>query len=713
MGIIERIFRARIERAVEAAVSKSAGFMTDETASYHDRQPDAVRIADYPTFIRCFRSMPWIYAAGTALAVAATKPDLKCFMETRGSKGTEQQEIEGKDINALLERPNTDLSYRELIQVTVINLKLLGNAYWNLVGTKEGQPISPTNPPVEIWWVKPEQLQPTPDETGAIVAYEFTSPAGKKRKIDAADIIHFRLPNPGSYFTGIGMMEPLTNTAILEANAVSFMRNFMANDATPPFAFSHPGSPTPEQRREFFRAWDERHQGPNKNNRPGMLWGGMGIEKIGDQTIKDIQYPELRKMNREEFLAGAGVPPSIVGLLEYANYSNMEVQEKKFWEDEVMPILGIVADKCTLRLAPLFDERFWFEYDFSKIKVLQEDDERRSRIANNYIGCGMRTPNQLIKQFFNEEGYPGGDQYYMNMSLLPVGEDSSARARALTRIRAAERKADEGAARGSFWTTDERKTALWKAFERRVASMERAMIPEVEKYLSGQADRVYAAALEAGSPESITARDLFDVDEETKAYAGRFEARYRQAFERAGNAGYQATKGMIWIPPEERKLKDADEFKVTAEHLAKLRAQIEKAAKFFNETTWDVVKAELERLAAESPTVQEIANALKDKLEDRAHWEARRISRTEMCRTENWGGTEGYRQNEFVNNKGWLCSRVEDSRDAHVEADGQEVGIDEDFFVGGEALAYPGDPKGAAGNVVNCLCTTYPIVSDV
>jgi len=511
------------------------------------------------------------------------------------------------------------------------------------------------------------------------------------------------------------MMEPLANTAVLEANAVTFMRNFMANDATPPFAFKAPGDINPQQRKDFLKAWDERHQGPKKGNRPGLLWGGIDIAKIGDQTIKDIQYPELRKMNREEFLAGAGVPPSIVGLLEYANYSNMEVQQKKFWEDEEIPILGIVADKLTLRLAPLFDERYWFEYDFSMIKVLQEDDERRSRIANNFISCGMRTPNQLIKQYFNEEGYPGGDQYYMSMTLLPVGEDSTAKTRAAARLRAAERKAGDDKPKGSFWTTDERKAALWQAFEKRIVSMERALVPEVEKYLKRQAGDVFEAALAAGSVEAIKAADLLDVEAESKAYVSKFEARYRQAFERAGNAGYQATKGMVWIPPEERKLKDADEFKVSPEHLAKLRAQIEKAAQYFNETTWKVVQAELVKIGAEnvSPTVQEVANALKDKLQDRAPWEARRISRTEMCRTENWGGTEGYRQNEYVDRKGWLCSKVEDSRQAHIDADGQEVGLDEDFTVDGEQLAYPGDTAGEAGNVINCLCTTYPVVGEV
>jgi hypothetical protein len=170
---------------------------------------------------------------------------------------------------------------------------------------------------------------------------------------------------------------------------------------------------------------------------------------------------------------------------------------------------------------------------------------------------------------------------------------------------------------------------------------------------------------------------------------------------------------MIWIPPEERRLKDEDEFRVTPEHLERLRAQIAQSAKYFNETTWKSIVTELERAGLENPTVQEIANAIKDKLESLAPFESRRIARTEMARTENWGGLEGYKQNEYVDHKGWMCSFVEGSRDAHEDADGQEVGLNDDFKVGTDMLAYPGDPRGKASNVINCLCSTYPVVGDI
>jgi HK97 family phage portal protein len=714
MGIIDRYLERRGFVKAQDVRQKSAGFMTDETEAYPTRRPDEDRIADYKTFIAAYRRLPWLYAGGTALAVAATKPVLKCYVETKKGDKVEQAEIGGTDLTRLLEIPNPQVTWRELLQVTVLNLYLTGNQYWNLVGTREGQPISKSNRPVEIWWVKPESMQPIPNDDGTIKGYEYTSPIGKKRMLDPSEVIHFRMANPGSYHVGMGVMEPLTETATLEFHAMNFQRHFMENDATPPFCFNHPGDPNEKQRRDFFKAWDERHGGPKKTNRPGMVWGGMKIEPLG-QSMKDAQYPELRKMNREEILAGLGVPPSVVGLLEYANYSNMEVQQKKFWEDTVIPVLGIVADMITLRVAPLFDERAWFEFDYSDIKVLQEDEERKSRIAAALISNGIKTPNQVRASMYNEDPYVGGDQYFMSMALLPIGADPVKAAEKRAKARALPKGAEtaEEKPKESFWRNDERRKALWQSFEKRVASMERAVQPEVEKYLRRQADDVKAKAAASGSVAGMSASGLFDVKAEGDIYLGKFEARYRQAFERGGNAGLSATKGMIWIPPEVRKLKDEDGFKVTPEHVEKLKSQIENAAKYFNETTWKVVEVEINNALAAGMTVEEAAQEIWKSLVDRTPWESRRIARTEMARTENWGGLEGYKQNEYVTHKGWMCSFVEDSRDEHMEADGQEVEIDADFTVGGEQLAYPGDPRGSAGMVINCLCSHYPVVEGV
>lgn len=60
--------------------------------------------------------------------------------------------------------------------------------------------------------------------------------------------------------------------------------------------------------------------------------------------------------------------------------------------------------------------------------------------------------------------------------------------------------------------------------------------------------------------------------------------------------------------------------------------------------------------------------------------------------------------------KRWLKSGKLHPRAAHVEADGQIVAWNEPFIVDGEALMYPRDPNGSAGNTINCGCHSIPVV---
>jgi len=63
-----------------------------------------------------------------------------------------------------------------------------------------------------------------------------------------------------------------------------------------------------------------------------------------------------------------------------------------------------------------------------------------------------------------------------------------------------------------------------------------------------------------------------------------------------------------------------------------------------------------------------------------------------------------------VQEKEWLSTMDDRVRDAHANANGQVVKINQSFSVGGEQLRYPGDPMGSAGNTISCRCTVLPVI---
>lgn len=88
------------------------------------------------------------------------------------------------------------------------------------------------------------------------------------------------------------------------------------------------------------------------------------------------------------------------------------------------------------------------------------------------------------------------------------------------------------------------------------------------------------------------------------------------------------------------------------------------------------------------------------------------IARTETISASNFGSILGARATGLELNKIWIATRDDRTRGLdpkdeydHISMDTKPaIPLDEAFDVSGEALQYPGDPAGSAGNVINCRC---------
>lgn len=90
-------------------------------------------------------------------------------------------------------------------------------------------------------------------------------------------------------------------------------------------------------------------------------------------------------------------------------------------------------------------------------------------------------------------------------------------------------------------------------------------------------------------------------------------------------------------------------------------------------------------------------------------WKARRIARTEAHGAVNSGQIDRARQRAADTGerlwKRWLGTNDNRTRASHRVADGQIVGLDEKFVVGGAELDFPGEAGGPAHEVIQCRCS--------
>lgn len=129
-----------------------------------------------------------------------------------------------------------------------------------------------------------------------------------------------------------------------------------------------------------------------------------------------------------------------------------------------------------------------------------------------------------------------------------------------------------------------------------------------------------------------------------------------------------------------------------------------------NKTTRDRVRSVLVDGVDSGASIDQIAEDIAHVFDVAEGSRSVTIARSEVARASNFGALEGYRQVN-VEEKEWLATMDDAVRDTHEEANGQIVGIDEEFEVGDATCQFPGD-TGDPEEDINCRCGVLPVIND-
>ena len=112
---------------------------------------------------------------------------------------------------------------------------------------------------------------------------------------------------------------------------------------------------------------------------------------------------------------------------------------------------------------------------------------------------------------------------------------------------------------------------------------------------------------------------------------------------------------------------------------------------------------------AQSASRRDISRVIRAQFNDWSSWRAATVAQTASTPVYAHTLTDAY-ASYGATGKGWLSVLDSATRESHVEANGQEVGINESFTVGGVSMRFPGDPRAPARETVGCRCSIFPVV---
>lgn len=121
-------------------------------------------------------------------------------------------------------------------------------------------------------------------------------------------------------------------------------------------------------------------------------------------------------------------------------------------------------------------------------------------------------------------------------------------------------------------------------------------------------------------------------------------------------------------------------------------------------TTQKLMQGVIKRAVDQGLSIDRTQALIRSEFTAMSRLRAERIARTEIVSASNMGSQLAAESTGLTLVKEWLATRDGRTRDDHAEADGQTVGLNEYFVVGGEQMMQPGDPSASASQTINCRC---------
>lgn len=296
-------------------------------------------------------------------------------------------------LQQLLDMPGPRFTARAFRSRFAVDFLGYGNAIFKL------ERSSPNGPIVGMRPLNPEAVQSVwVDASGDAARWDVSNWAGIVENIPALDILHFKdleMPRP---FTadvfGFPRGAATIQSLIADIEATNYVRQIVTNDGTPTFAVLMSDEATSDDARAMQDRYTERVVERGNRGKPAFFGGVKDIKDLGF-TLSDLEFPDLRRVSREDICAAFGVDPRMVGIASASNdggLSGVQYAEARarLVQHTIEPILSAFEDEINHWLSPEYGD-VWVSYDANVLRDLVENDTETSTRIRAEFAASLRT----------------------------------------------------------------------------------------------------------------------------------------------------------------------------------------------------------------------------------------------------------------------------------------------------------------------------------
>lgn len=340
----------------------------------------------------------WVFAVIDRIGSSLAATNWRLYQQM--ANGDREEVLRHPALN-ILRRVNPFMTYEEYIEILAQNFELVGEMWTIIV------PTGIRDTPYELWPVRPDHIRPVPHPTEYITGYIYQPPGVQPIPLALNQVIFIRRPNPLSAYRGLGVVQSILMDVESERSSAQWTANFFRNSAEPGGIIEVEEAMADAEFEKFVLRWRQQHQGASNAHRVAVLEGGMHW-KDRQLTQRDMQFEQLRKLNRDTILGAWGISPSIVGVTEHVNRANAEAAELTFANRVIIPRLRRIRGELNESYIPLFNDSrvLFFDYD----DPTPPNRELALLEASQGFDSGYLTQNEARRRV-GEDAVEGGDEF--------------------------------------------------------------------------------------------------------------------------------------------------------------------------------------------------------------------------------------------------------------------------------------------------------------
>lgn len=646
------------------------------------------------------------------------------------------------ELQQLLDQPGPQLPGFTFRRTLATHLVMYGNGYAKLDRMPNGR-ID------RIRIIHPERLiNVVVDEmSNEIIAYQWQDGRGRQTLTPWTDILHVKdlIVEPDGYF---GFPRGLSALAqmVTDNDASGYVRQVLNNSGVPAMVlFARQGTGIDELRRAE-EVWHDRMVEQGHRGRTRFVGGVESLQVIG-HSLKDLEFPSLRQISREDICAAFGVDPRLVGASSAkgneGGLSGSQYQEarRRLEQQTCHPLRIAIQDALDTTVTPEYGNRYARFAPDAIAAIVETPTEVAQRtavlVASNIATLDearringlpeVQNPshvtaapalqtiedalaaNELAAAAGGVAQTTGDVAKGATVSEQVNGPDGITDANNNTERQNSASKptvrSQEPPSRvrlsGAPELTEEEEKAAWRAFDARAQAIE----PMLEGLAVEAIDEAMATVLRTLD----RALDGASVRAQNDPWWDRFLAGLTGVFSSTG-AIRSMWKRMFLRRVEQLMTRAAEDL---AEQIsvkldsdaprfqAGVRARIDTLVRSVTQTMYERLAEIVAVSRAANLSPSELATIIRN-----TQWAdmARRVARTESVGLINHAEMLAVQQSNVIRKKRWLSQRDDRVRSTHKACDSQGWIDIEAAFPNG--LQYAHDPNGSSDEVANCRCGT-------